>query len=294
MRVATKKGGWKGEIMNVKKDGTIFPIELSTTPIKDETGNIMAFIGIVTDITDRKKSERIIKQSEQSFKSLSEKLTKTNAMKELLLDIITHDLMNPAGVIYGMSELLESEFPDNEIAGIIKDTSESLIRVVENATTLSKISMGEKIKTEYLDLAQIIKEVTPEFSSQLKESGMICEFKLARTILIKANPIIAEVFKNYISNAIKYSAVGKRIIFESMESKRAVTINVIDFGPTVPDEKRGLIFDREFQLESETRKGRGLGLAIIKRIAMAHNAEVGVKPNKPKGNIFYIKIPRNL
>jgi signal transduction histidine kinase len=50
-----------------------------------------------------------------------------------------------------------------------------------------------------------------------------------------------------------------------------------------------------FKLESGTnRKGMGLGLAIVKRIAMAHNAVAGVKPNKPKGNIFYIKIPKNL
>lgn len=292
IRAATLKGGWKGEVKNVKKDGSIIPIELSTTPIKDETGNIIAFIGISTDISDRKRSEEALKQSEQTYKSLSEKLINTNAMKELLLDVITHDLMNPLGVISGISELLMNEFPDNEMVSVIKDSSESLIKVVENATTLSKLSLGEKIEMENVDLTQIIKKVSSEFSSQLKEFGMKCEFKLAKTIIIKANPIIEEVFKNYISNAIRYSSNGKIIIFESKESKSAVTINVIDFGPTVPKDKRGSIFDREFQLDNETGIGRGLGLAIVKRIAMAHNAVVDVKPNKPKGNIFYITIPK--
>ncbi len=292
-RSVDKKDGWRGEMMNMKKDGTMFPIELSTTSIKDDTGNIIANIGIATDITDRKNSERALKQSEQTYKSLSEKLTETNTMKELLLDVITHDLLNPAGVISGMSELLMDEFPNNEMVSVIKDSSESLIKVVENATTLSKLSLGEKIKMEDLDLTQIIKKATTEFSSQLNKFGMKCEFKLAKTILIKANPIIDEVFKNYISNAIRYSSNGKRIIFESKETKSAVTINVIDFGPTVPKDKQELIFEREFQLENETGVGKGLGLAIVKRIAMAHNAKVGVKPNKPKGNIFYITIPKN-
>jgi PAS domain S-box-containing protein len=278
----------------IVKDGSKRFLEMSSSLIRDRSGEPIGFRGLTRDVTERKRSERAIKQSEQSYKALSEKLTKTNTMKELLLDIITHDLMNPAGVISGMSEMLEDEFPDNSMAGVIRESSENLISVIKNATTLSKISMGEKIKMEVLDLAQIIKEAAPEFSLQLKESGMTCEFKLPETIRVKANPIIAEVFKNYISNAIKYSADGKRILFKSSESKSAVTINVIDFGPTVPEEKRELIFEREFQLDHKTRKGMGLGLAIVKRIAMAHNAVAGVKPNKPKGNIFYIKIPKNL
>ncbi len=276
------------------KDGSKRFLEMSSALIRDAAGEPMGFQGVTRDVTERKRSERAIKQSEQAYNALSEKLTKANKMKELLLDIISHDLMNPAGVIQGMSELLENEFPDNTMAGVIKDSSESLIRVIKNAATLSKISMGEKIKTEVLDLVKIIQEVVPEFSLQLEGSGMTCEFKLPKTIRIKANPIIAEVFKNYISNAIKYSAAGKRILFESRLSKSAVTINVIDFGPAVPKEKRELIFEREFQLENKTRKGKGLGLAIVKRIALAHNATVGVKPNKPEGNIFYIKIPKKL
>ena len=68
-----------------------------------------------------------------------------------------------------------------------------------------------------------------------------------------------------------------------------VTVNVKDFGDTIKQKYYKNIFRRNVQLGKT--KGRGLGLAIVKRISEAHNAEVGVKPNDPKGNIFYIKLP---
>ncbi|MBC8402760.1 MAG: sensor histidine kinase, partial [Candidatus Marinimicrobia bacterium] len=112
-------------------------------------------------------------------------------------------------------------------------------------------------------------------------------------LLTKANPIIAEVFNNYISNAIKYAADGEKIIIAGKTVKGFLNIEVQDFGKTIRKEDRALIFIRKYQIESSNQRGRGLGLAIVKRIAEAHNAEVGIIPNKPKGNNFYLKILKN-
>ena len=66
----TLEGGWTGELLNVKKNGDEFPILLSTSVIKDDAENPIALIGISTDITERKKAEEALKQSEERFKSL--------------------------------------------------------------------------------------------------------------------------------------------------------------------------------------------------------------------------------
>ncbi|MCK5330205.1 MAG: PAS domain S-box protein, partial [Candidatus Marinimicrobia bacterium] len=65
IRAHTLKGGWRGELFNVKKDGTTFPIELSTTPLKNSKGEIIAHIGIATDITERKQVEEELRQYER-------------------------------------------------------------------------------------------------------------------------------------------------------------------------------------------------------------------------------------
>ncbi|NQT96748.1 MAG: ATP-binding protein [Candidatus Marinimicrobia bacterium] len=107
--------------------------------------------------------------------------------------------------------------------------------------------------------------------------------------MINANQIIIEVFRNYISNVIKYAKAGKKMIIDVFKKDDIIVINVKDFGKSIQKEDYRNLFTRKYQIEKG--RGRGLGLAIVKRIAEAHNAEVGVKPNKPTGNIFYIEIP---
>jgi PAS domain S-box-containing protein len=66
----TLKGGWEGEILNRRKDLTEFPVHLITSVVRDHDGNAIALIGAATDITDRKRSEANLRQSEEKFRSL--------------------------------------------------------------------------------------------------------------------------------------------------------------------------------------------------------------------------------
>jgi len=239
----------------------------------------------------RRQTEIELKGSELKYKTLSQKLNESNNMKELLLDIITHDLKNPAGVISNIGEMLLEGHSDYEMLELIKESSDNLLQVIDNVTTLAQVTLGDKIKLEEIDIPEVLHSAGKEFSSQLKQLDMSIVIDIPDKLLIKANPIISEVFRNYISNAIKYASEGKKILIDSDKRKGFLTINVKDFGSTIPENKRQDVFYRSVQLENGKKRGRGLGLAIVKRIAEAHNAEVGVKPNEPAGNIFYIKIP---
>jgi len=240
-----------------------------------------------------KQAEEAVRQSEEKYRILSEHLNEANSMKELLLDVITHDLKNPAGVISGMAEIVVDENPEDEMLQLIKDSSDSLLKVIDNANVLAKVTLEEGISKEELDLVKMIKNIQTEFESSLENASMNLECELPDKLIIKANPILTEVFKNYISNAIKYAHDGEKIIIDGKKEVNRVIVNVMDFGQSIPAEEYDNIFKRNIQLSKEKGRGRGLGLAIVKRIAEAHNAKVGVKPNEPTGNIFYIKIPTN-
>ena len=237
-------------------------------------------LAVTRDITERKQFEIALQE--------------TNILKELLLDIITHDLKNPAGVISTVSEMVLEERSDDEKMQIIKDSSENLLKVIDNATILSQIALGEKVMMEKTDLVEVIQKVAKDMTSKIDNAGMMIKLDFPKKLLVQANPIIADVFSNYISNAVKYASKGKKIFIDHTVSDDGyVVINVKDLGTTIPEENRQNIFDRNLQLERGEKRGRGLGLAIVKRIAEVHGAEVGVKPNIPKGNIFYVKIPIN-
>jgi PAS domain S-box-containing protein len=278
------------ESVHVRQDGKTIPVEISSRTI--EYRGEPAILSIARDITDRKQAQEILQRSEEEYRVLSQQLMEANNMKELLLDVITHDLKNPAGVISGMADMMIDKFPGNEMAEVIKDSSDSLLQVVERAALLSQVALGEEIRKEEIDLSEIIKEVVNQFLPYLIDKGMNLENHMPETLSIKANPIVEEVFKNYISNAIKYASEGQRIIIEAFEENKFITVGIKDFGQSISDKDYQSIFIRSTQLEMGTKRGRGLGLAIVKRIAQAHNGKVWVEANKPVGNIFYLKIPK--
>ncbi|NTU95633.1 MAG: PAS domain S-box protein, partial [Bacteroidales bacterium] len=95
----TLEGGWRGELLNIKKDGTVFPVLLSTSIIKDENKNPIALIGVAIDITELKKNaEELI--------AAKEKAEENDRLKTAFLHNISHEVRTPMNSIVGFSDLL--------------------------------------------------------------------------------------------------------------------------------------------------------------------------------------------
>jgi len=225
----------------------------------------------------------------KALEELADELANANGMKELLLDVITHDLRNPAGVISALTDMLRAEDNSNEMFEVLQGSADSLMKVIDNATVLSKLSIGEHIAQDDLDLVQLLTELKSEFSSQLESASMTIKIHAPDSLVVQANPIISEIPKNYISNAIKYSSAGEVIDVILQKEAGKVVLRVEDGGEPIPDDLRNAIFERNVQLAKGEKQGRGLGLAIVKRIAIAHKAKVGVEISGSGGNSFFLK-----
>ncbi len=282
---------WRGDFSNKKKSGEIYWESASIAPVLDDEGKITHFVAVKEDITEQKAANEALDESMEKLQVYADKLQKSNEMKELLLDIITHDLKNPVGVIDGFTGILLSEDPSNEIYQTMADSSGTILKVIENATALAGVALGDKIEKQKINLAHVLKDIKLQFDQSAEDSGMEIQLVPHNDVYILANPIISEVFKNYLSNAVKYAKSGKKIIMEIEETPETVKVCVKDFGTTIPEENRKAIFHRQTRLESG-QKGRGLGLAIVKRIAEEHGAKIWVEPNTPGGNCFYFEIEK--
>lgn len=286
------QGGLKHQFegLRYRKDGSALQVSIIGAPMTTADGDIQVF-GIYRDISKEKEALEQLAGSEARFRELATELQEANDLKELLLDIITHDLRNPAGVIRGVIEMALEERPRDEGLQLIQQSSEALSRVIESASTLSRLSIGESIQLEEMDLVPVIHECIESFNSQLDTAGMSVDTDLPESLPVQANPVISEIFANYLSNAVKYANRGGRVSLRGRISGEHVVCECMDWGRPIPDQERERIFQRRTQLESSDKKGSGLGLAIVKRIADAHGAKVGVRPNGSAGNVFYLELP---
>jgi len=180
----------------IRSDGSIRWIH-EEIDIPELVNGEPAFLrGCAQDITKSKESER--------------RLAESDGLRELLLDIITHDLKNPAGVIFSMSELAVRQMPDNKVLDVLYSTSQRLLKVLDETSLLTQATFGERIPLHRLNLYTLLTEVVDEFSTSLDMASLAVEINVPEQVVINANPLISEVFKNYISNAIKYAESGKK------------------------------------------------------------------------------------
>ena len=272
-------------IMAVQSYSTDFVYSESDLKILNFVSDQIA-LTIKINIEDEK-----LRKSESMHRELSIQLSDSNNIKALLLDILSHDLKNPAGVISGVSELLTNGDNVSEELQLIKDSSDALLKVLENTTSLARITLGEAITMEKIDLSELAHEVINEFLPSFKSEGSQLQISIESDIVHTVNPIISEIFRNYLSNALKYAPEGKQVEVSMRKHTNQIEFGVSDGGTTIGEENQNAIFERSVQLDNGKMRGSGLGLAIVKRIAEVHGASVGVKPNHPTGNVFYLNIP---
>ncbi|MGD0340943.1 MAG: PAS domain S-box protein [Bacteroidales bacterium] len=297
----TIRSGWNGELINERKDGSKFPIELSTSPIKDEKGNSIALIGIAVDITERKKVY-------QELISSKEKAEESDKLKSAFLANISHELRTPLNAIIGFSGLMAESDKDPETitnSKIILNSGHHLLGLVEDILDISLIETGQtKINYESVGVISVLNEVRDIIQGEkLKENKAGIEITLnkdpdADELFIKTDSRkLKQVLINLLKNALKFTDEGHiefgytRILEHNKECLR---FYVEDTGIGIDKKYHQIIFNIFRQVDdTNTRKygGTGIGLSIAKKIVEMIGGEIWVESEPGKGSIFYFTIP---
>ncbi|RMF08402.1 MAG: DUF3365 domain-containing protein [Candidatus Neomarinimicrobiota bacterium] len=233
-----------------------------------------------------------IRRADLQREHLLKELEDANTLKLMLIDVMTHDLRKPLQVISGFAELAKGEDPDNMYLKKIDENTKQLSSTLEDVSVLAQVSLGESIPKKTVDLAIIIRQVVDEYQDLLEAEQMELNLDLPDSCPVSAHPIVREVVRNYLNNALKYASLGKRIDILLEETDKDVIFFVKDYGPLqIPPSNYSLLFARQYRREIHY-KGRGLGLFIVGRIARSLGGNVWCKPNHPQGNIFAFSLPR--
>lgn len=297
----TINGGWTGELINVRKDGTEFPVELSTSYIADENGKPVALIGIAVDITERNRVRQELILSK-------EKAEESDKLKSTFLTNMSHELRTPLNAIIGFSSFMADTTKDEETvtySKIIFDSGQHLLKLVEDILDTSMIEIGQlKINYEKVEIISLLREVKNIIvGERLRENKTDIDIILRENSQVKEKIIITDsrklkqVLINLLKNALKYTNEGYiEFGFSELEKsgKGYLEFYVKDTGIGIDKKYHEVIFNVFRQIDdtySRKHGGAGIGLSIVKSIVEMLEGQLFVESEPGKGSRFSFTIP---
>ncbi len=288
---------WKGELHNKKKNGELYWESVLISPIKNEKEEILYFLGVKEDITEKKLIE-------QELITAKEKAEESDRLKSAFLANMSHEIRTPMNGILGFADLLKE--PDlscdvqADYIAIIEKSGKRMLNIINDIVDISKIEAGlMKLDIKESNVNEQIEYTYTFFKPEAEAKGIELSFKNsspAKEATIKTDrEKLYAILTNLLKNAIKYTEKGS-IVFGYEKKGEYIEFYVKDTGIGIPKDRQEAIFERFIQADiadKMARQGAGLGLAITKAYIEKLGGKIWVESNEGKGSTFYFTLPYN-
>ena len=276
-------------------DGSIQWAQTSKMPLYNKEGKIFGTFGISRDITLRKQNEEKINLYVGELKEL-------NATKDKFFSIIAHDLKNPFNNILGFSELLRDEVRGNDLdaieqySNLIYSSAHQTFRLLENLLDWANTHRGHMIfYPEVLSLKEIASDITENLLQFAEKKNIGLKNNIFEETMVLADKnMLKSIFRNLITNAIKFTPHNGIIELSSSVHDHNVEICVKDTGIGMSELTRNELFRLDVNHSTkgtDDEKGTGLGLLLVKEFVQKHNGEIWVDSEQGKGSAFKFLLP---
>lgn len=252
--------------------------------------------------TRLEESRQSIEEYSVNLRAMVLELEKSNASKNRLFSIISHDLRSPFNSILGFLNLLYTRFSKLEddrklfMLDQINQSSKRVYNLLENLLTWSKTQINEITYTPLnLEITQLLEDIIVVFSPQLDAKKILVQMSFEEKTEVYADKdMMNVVFRNLISNAIKFTQEGGTIWLESAINKNKAQITVKDSGSGMDEDiLKGLfeISKQKIRPGTQGESGSGLGLILCKEFVERNNGTIDVESKIGEGSRFIVEIP---
>jgi signal transduction histidine kinase len=235
-----------------------------------------------------------------SFNQMNAKLAKSLALRQQMTADIAHELRTPISVILGHTEAVkDGVLPLSENTfDIIHDEAERLSRLVEELRTLTLAEAGELqfVRSE-ISPHTLLKEAQAAYLPQAQQRDIDLEMEIAEALpdIVVDSDRMAQVLGNLISNALRYTPKGGRVVLSARDLDDRVELRVQDSGPGLDGDELERIFDRFYRGDKSRQRdegGSGLGLAIAKSMVEGQGGHIWAESILGNGVTFIITFPK--
>ncbi len=286
-------------IRNYRRDGRTFWNELTINPVVDERGQVVQFVGVLTDVTDRVRAEEALKAAKEQAEFASRS-------KSEFLANVSHELRTPLNAIIGFSEVMKMEMfgaiPQTQYRDYAKDIHDSgvhLLTLINDILDLSKIEAGKfELHPADIQMPALIESCL----RLVKDRAVNGKLTLITDLMPNLPPLhaderaVKQMLINLLSNATKFTPAGGRITVGARTDESGdYLISVADTGIGIDEkdiEKAMAAFSQVDSALNRKYAGTGLGLPLVRLLAELHDGELELESRLGQGTTVTVRLPQ--
>jgi PAS domain S-box-containing protein len=276
------------ETERIARDGTRVEVSLTISPVRDRNGTIIGASKIARDITQRKRSERLMREADRQ--------------KDEFLATLAHELRNPLAPICAAAELLKhAKTLEPELRAattILERQARHMRHLVDDLLDMSRITGGRiRLQVEPIELTEFLQGLIAAYRQSTETTRHRFTFTGADSpVHVNGDRIrLTQIFTNILHNAVKYTPPAGQIEITLRMEDRQALISVRDNGVGIPTEMLEYVFEPFAQLDRSFEPadgGVGIGLTLAKRLIELHNGGIEARSaGRGKGTEFLIHLP---
>ena len=289
--------GFSAEYRRRRKDGSYVWVRDECVPLRDDAGQIIAWQGVMLDISERKRAE-------EELRIALEDAQAANRAKGVFLDMMSHELRTPLQATLGYSEFLLHESTGSltaeqrEDIGYIHQAGARMITLINQLLDLSRMEAGHlDLSSEPVALTDVIEAVRQDVAPQAAAKGLAVQIDLSPTLppVLGDAERLRQILLNLVGNAVKFTNEGGICITATPTPTGGVEVVVKDTGMGIPAQALPHIFEEFRQVDSGLSRrygGAGLGLAIAWKLAEQMGGSITVSSQPGVGSTFRLHLPK--